>query len=82
MKSKNVKKTVPAKRLSLGRVLDKNKKIKESVKQAASELTSVNEVLKQGNKVIIPVQTMKEAITQNEDVEHQSGESRRRFASG
>jgi diguanylate cyclase (GGDEF) domain len=51
-------------------VLNQNEKIKETVKQAASELTSVNEVLKQGNKVNIPFQTTQEAITQNVDVEH------------
>ena len=70
MKSKDLKKTKPAKRVSLKRVLNQNEKIKKNVKQAASELTSVNEVLKQGIKVNIPVQTIEEAITQNEDVEH------------
>ena len=69
-KSKDLKKTVPAKKVSLRRVLNKNKKIKRNVKQAASELTSVNEVLNQGIKVNIPVRTMEEAITLNEDVEH------------
>lgn len=70
MKSKDLKKTVPTKNISLRRVLNKNEKIKETVKQAASELTSVNEVLKQEKKVNIPVQTIQEAITQNEGVEH------------
>ena len=69
-KSKDLKKTVPAKKVALRRVLNKNKKIKRNVKQAASELTSVNEVLNQGIKVNIPVRTMEEAITLNEDVEH------------
>jgi diguanylate cyclase (GGDEF)-like protein len=69
MKSKGLKKTVSTKNISLRRVLNQNEKIKETVKQAASELTSVNEVLKQGNKVNIPVQTTQEAITQNVDVE-------------
>jgi len=69
MKSKGLKKTVSTKNISFRRVLNQNEKIKETVKQAASELTSVNEVLKQGNKVNIPVQTTQEAITQNVDVE-------------
>jgi len=69
-KSKDFKKPVPAKKVSLRRVLNKNKKIKKTVKQAANELTSINEVLQQGIKVNIPVRTIEEAITQNEDVEH------------
>lgn len=69
-KSKDLKKTVPAKKVSLRRVLNKNKKIKKNVEHAASDLTSVNEVLNQGIKVDIPVQTIEEAITLNEDVEH------------
>ncbi len=66
MKSKDLKNTASTKRAALGRVLKKNEKIKESVKKSASELTSVNEVLKQEK---IPVQEMKQAITQNEEVE-------------
>jgi diguanylate cyclase (GGDEF)-like protein len=69
-KSKGLKKTVPAKRVSLSRVLDKNKQIKKTVKQAASELSSINEVLKQGMEVDLPVETYEEAVTQNEGVEH------------
>ena len=52
MKSKDLKKTVPAKKVSLRRVLKKNKKIKKNVEHAASELTSINEVLNQGIKSI------------------------------
>lgn len=70
LKSTCLKKTVPAKRVSLSRVLNKNKKIKKNVKQAASELTLINEVLKQGIEVNLPVETFEEAITQNEGVEH------------
>jgi len=65
-KSKDLKKKVSAKRATLERVLKKNKNIKEAVKKAASKLTLVNEVLKQGNA---PVQVMKQALTQNEDAE-------------
>lgn len=66
MKSKNLKKNVSTKRASLGRVLKKSEKIKEAVKKAASDLTLVNEVLKQEE---VPVQVMKQAVTQNEEVE-------------
>ncbi|MDO8893716.1 MAG: GGDEF domain-containing protein [Nitrosomonas sp.] len=66
MKSKDLKKNVSVKGVSLGHLLKKNKKIKETVKKAASELTLVNEVLKQEK---VPVQIMKQAVTQNEDVE-------------
>lgn len=69
-KSKDLKKTVPDKNASLERVINRNEKIKETVKQAADELTSVNEILKQGKEVNIPVQTIKEAITQNKEVEY------------
>ena len=71
MKSKDLKKTAPTKRVSLRRALNKNKKIKKTVKQAASELTSINEVLQQGIKVNIPVRAVEEAIIQNEAVEHE-----------
>lgn len=66
MKSKDIKKIVSTKKDSLGRVLRKNEKIKQSVKNAASELTLVNEVL---NQEKVPVQIMKQALTQNEGVE-------------
>lgn len=65
-KSKDLKKNASAKKASLGRVLKKNEKIKETVKEAASELTSVNEVLRQEK---VPVQVINQALTQNEDVE-------------
>lgn len=66
MKSKDIKKTASAKKASLKRVLNKNEKIKKTVKIAASELTLVNEVLKQGK---VPVPIMKQALTQNKGVE-------------
>jgi diguanylate cyclase len=66
MKSKDLKKNMTAKRVSLGHLLKKNENIKKTVKKAASELTSVNEVLKQEE---VPVQVMKQALTQNEGVE-------------
>ncbi len=69
MKSIDLRKTMPIKSASLGRVLNQSEKIKETVKQAASELTSVNKVLKRGKKANDPVQSIKEAIAQNEDVE-------------
>jgi len=66
-KAKDLKKNVTAKRTSLRHALNNNKKIKKNVKQAASELTSINKVLKQGKNVNLSVQTITEAITQNED---------------
>jgi diguanylate cyclase (GGDEF)-like protein len=69
MKSKDFRKTSPVKSASLGRVLNQSKKIKETVKQAAGELTTVNKILKQGKKANDPVQSIKAAIAQNEDVE-------------
>lgn len=67
MESKGAKKSVSAKKASLGRVLRKNEKIKETVKEAAGELTSVNKALKQEEA---PVQVIKQALVQNENVEH------------
>jgi len=67
MKSKDSTKGKSVKKASLGRVLKKNEKIKETVKEAASELTSVNKVL---NQEEAPVQAIKTALTQNENVEH------------
>jgi diguanylate cyclase (GGDEF)-like protein len=66
MKSNDAKKPVRAPKISLGRVLFNNEKIKQTVKQAAKELTMVNEVLKQEN---VPVQMMKQVLAQNEGVE-------------
>ncbi|MDO8334379.1 MAG: diguanylate cyclase [Nitrosomonas sp.] len=66
MKSKDLRKNVSAKRVPLGHLLKKNEKIKKTVKKAASELTLVNEVL---NQEKVPVQIMKQAVTQNEEVE-------------
>jgi len=59
-KSKKLGKPVAAKNASLERVLKENEKIKETVKHAASELTSVNEVLKQRKGSEVPVQVIKE----------------------
>ncbi len=70
-KSKDLKKAVTvAKNASLKRVLNQNEKIKKTVVQAASELTSVNEVLKQGKEAKIPAQIIKDAISQNKEVEY------------
>lgn len=66
MKSKDLKKKASAKKALLGHVLKKNEKIKNAVKKAASDLTSVNKVLKQEH---VPVQVMAQALIQNKDVE-------------
>ncbi|MDQ5911291.1 MAG: diguanylate cyclase [Pseudomonadota bacterium] len=65
-KSKDLQKRLSAKKASLGIVLKKNERIKKTIEKAASELTLVNEVLKQED---VPVQIMKQALTQNKDVE-------------
>lgn len=67
-----MKKKVSAKSASLGGVLKKNEKIKKTVKKAAGELTSVNEILKQEK---VSVQIMKQALTQNEDAEQKVAEA-------
>ena len=69
-KSKDTNKPTPAKSVSLARVLDKNEEITKHVRHAATELTSINEVLQQGVEDNIPVRTIEAAIIQNEDVEH------------
>jgi len=68
-KSKKAGKLAAANNASLERVLKQNEKIKETVTQAASELTSVNEVLKQRKGVEVPVGVIKDVITQNQEVE-------------
>ena len=68
-KSKDTDKPTPAKSVSLTRVLDKNKEITKDVRHAATELTSINEVLQQGVEDNIPVRTIEAAIIQNEGVE-------------
>ena len=65
-RSKDLKTHPSSKRASLGGVLKKNEKIKATDRQAASELTSVNEVLRQDN---VPVEALKPLLTQNEGVE-------------
>jgi diguanylate cyclase len=72
MKSKlpDSKKRVPAKSVSLTRVLKKNKQIRKHVKHAATDLTSINEVLQQRAEDNISVRTIEAAISRNEDVEH------------
>jgi diguanylate cyclase len=66
MTLKDMEKSVSAKEASLGGTLKKNEKIKQTVKNAATELTSVNEVLKQEKA---PARAKEQALTQNEDVE-------------
>ena len=71
MKSKSTgsKHATPTKISSIGRVLKQSEDIKEIVEQVAGQLTSVNETLQLGKKDNTHVQTMKEAIALNEDVE-------------
>jgi diguanylate cyclase len=69
-KSKKPERTMAVKIASLEHVLKQNEEIKETVTQAATELTSVNEVLKQRKGTEVPVQVIKDVIAQNKDVEH------------
>src|SRR5512145_979980 len=61
-----------AKSAALGRVLRKNRRIKDTVERAASSLTVVNEVLKQDE---VPGPVLKQALIQNEDVEQKVAEA-------
>lgn len=65
-KSKDIKKTAPPKKAPLKQVLKKNEKIKETVKKAATKLTSVNKVLKEKKA---PAEVKKQALAENEDAE-------------
>lgn len=69
--SGDLEKTLPAKSFSLEAVLIQTEQIKETVEEAATDLASVNQVLKQERKANIPVQTLKSAIVQNEKAETQ-----------
>lgn len=66
MTSKGKPKGGSTKKASLERVIKKTEKIKQTVKSAATALTSVNEVLKQDS---VPAPAMKQALAQNEGVE-------------
>jgi diguanylate cyclase len=55
--------------ISLGRVLNQSEDIKESVEEAATDVASGNVALKQGGKAGLPVQTVEEAVAQNEEVQ-------------
>lgn len=65
-KSPVLKPQASTKSSSLGGVLKKTDKIKETVKEAAADLTSVNKALKQDN---VPAQAINQLVTQNEDAE-------------
>jgi len=65
-KSKDLKNNAFDKKALLGQVLKKNEKIKKNVKKAATDLTSVNKVLKQES---VTVQVVEQALVQNKDVE-------------
>lgn len=67
-KSKNMKKNKPAKKASLGHVLKVNEEIEDTIKNASSELSLVNDVLRQKT---VPVQDLKLALSQNEGVEQE-----------
>ena len=65
-KPRDLKRHAPARRASIEHVLVENEKIKASVEKAASDLTLVNDALKQD---VIPPHVMRQALTRNEDAE-------------
>ena len=67
-KASDLKRHVSARRASLEHVLVENEKIKASVEKAASDLTLVNDVLKQDE---VSRKVMQQALTRNEDVERE-----------
>lgn len=69
--SRSTGKPIPVTNPSLGRVLSLTEEIKENVEEAASDLSSVNEILKQGKEVALPAQAIENALVQNESVENQ-----------
>ncbi|PZO36154.1 MAG: GGDEF domain-containing protein [Pseudanabaena frigida] len=60
---------VGAKDIPLKLVLDQSEEIKEHVERAADQLSVVNAVLKNDDKVIPPFPTIEEVIAQNEEAE-------------
>ncbi|MBD2178603.1 diguanylate cyclase [Pseudanabaena sp. FACHB-1998] len=60
---------VNTKTTPLKNALDQNEEIKENVQQAAGQLSTVNAVLKNDEKIIPPFPTIEEVIAQNEEAE-------------
>ena len=66
----------PAKSMPLEGVLNESENIKDSVDEAASDLSSINDainaddVLEQQGTVTLPAQTFKQALAENEEAEH------------
>lgn len=56
---------IPVTSPSLGRVLSQTEEIKEKVEEAASDLSSVNEILKQGKEVALPAQAIEPSFRTN-----------------
>lgn len=62
-------KPVPAKSLTLERVLDQSEEIKINVEQAAADLVEVNATLQQQATASLPVPAIAEAAEQNQEVQ-------------
>lgn len=62
-------KSVSTEEIALKLVLDQSQEITENVKKAVDQISSVNAVLKQEEKVSPPYPTIEEAIAQNEEAE-------------
>ncbi len=69
--SKNSDKPVPARKISLGHVLDQTEEIKDNLEEAAGSLSTVNEILQMEKEVSVSAQTLDKALVQNEEAETQ-----------
>ncbi|HVQ75001.1 MAG TPA: diguanylate cyclase [Candidatus Binatia bacterium] len=69
-------KPLPAKSMPLEGILNESEDIKDSVDEAASDLSSINDAIKASDvidpqgTVTIPAQTFKQALAENEEAEH------------
>jgi len=69
--SKKSETSVPAESLSLGRVLNQTEEIRKNIEESASNLATVNEILKQEKKTSPPAQIVEDALVQNKAAESQ-----------
>ena len=61
--------SVNTKTIPLKKVLNQNEEIKENIEESAEQLSSVNAVLTNDDKVLPPFPTIEEVIAQNEEAE-------------
>jgi len=68
--SEKSEKPLPAKHLSLGHVIRQSEEIKDNVEDVASNLASINEILKQEKRIAPPVQAIEDALVKNKEAEY------------